>query len=112
MIGAEKRELEKRLAQLNRAEQRNEPAIPSDEPTGSDRPRRKYPKVLPNTLIPPSQRGPGQVGASSLDGSSLHSSPDTRSKNSGLPKLKMRLERSFDETSVPDEARQSPPRRR
>ncbi|WP_407180083.1 H-NS family nucleoid-associated regulatory protein [Bradyrhizobium sp. STM 3562] len=53
-ISAEKRELEKRLAQLNRAEQRSEPAIPSGEPTGSDRPRRKYPKVLPKYFNPSS----------------------------------------------------------
>ncbi|WP_024513159.1 H-NS histone family protein [Bradyrhizobium sp. ARR65] len=51
-IGAEKRELEKRLAQLNRAEQMGEPAISSGEPTRAGRPRRKYPKVLPKYFNP------------------------------------------------------------
>lgn len=45
-ITAEKRELEKRLSQLNRAEQIGEATSPFEE-TEADRPRRKYPKVLP-----------------------------------------------------------------
>jgi DNA-binding protein H-NS len=45
-IGAEKRELEKRLSQLNRAGQIGEAAIPSED-IKVDRQRRKYPKVLP-----------------------------------------------------------------
>lgn len=50
-ISAEKRELEKRLAQLNRAEQLTEPGIASGAPK-KDRPRRKYPKVLPKYYNP------------------------------------------------------------
>jgi len=49
-IGAEKLELEKRLAQLNRAEPLGENKTP-EKPT--DRPaRRKYPKVLPKYCNP------------------------------------------------------------
>jgi DNA-binding protein H-NS len=48
-IGAEKRKLEKRLAQLNRREQIGEATAPSEK---SDRPRRKYPKVLPKYFNP------------------------------------------------------------
>ena len=50
-ISAEKRELEKRLSQLNRAEQIGEATSPSEE-TEADRPRRKYPKVLPKYYNP------------------------------------------------------------
>jgi DNA-binding protein H-NS len=50
-ISAEKRELEKRLAQLNRAEQMSDMASSSAEPS-SERPRRKYPKVLPKYCNP------------------------------------------------------------
>jgi DNA-binding protein H-NS len=50
-ISVEKRELEKRLAQLNRAEQISDMASPSGEP-GGERPRRKYPKVLPKYYNP------------------------------------------------------------
>ena len=50
-INAEKRELEKRLLQLNRAEQIAETTEPSGE-AKSDRPRRKYPKVLPKYYNP------------------------------------------------------------
>ena len=50
-ISAEKRELEKRLSQLNRAEQIGEATSPSEEPE-ADRPRRKYPKVLPKYYNP------------------------------------------------------------
>jgi DNA-binding protein H-NS len=49
-IGAEKRKLEKRLAQLNREEIGEAPA-PSEQQK-SDRPRRKYPKVLPKYFNP------------------------------------------------------------
>ena len=48
-INAEKRKLEKRLAQLNRAEQMGEAPHSSAEPRG---PRRKYPKVLPKYCNP------------------------------------------------------------
>ena len=50
-ISAEKRKLEKRLAQLSRAEQVGEAAGPPEERT-TDRPRRKYPKVLPKYFNP------------------------------------------------------------
>ena len=50
-ISAEKRELEKRLAQLNRAEPLGEPESASGAPK-KDRPRRKYPKVLPKYFNP------------------------------------------------------------
>ena len=50
-ITAEKRELEKRLWQLNRAEQIGEATSPLEE-TEADRPRRKYPKVLPKYYNP------------------------------------------------------------
>jgi len=50
-ISAEKRELEKRLAQLNRAEQLSRPESASGAPK-KDRPRRKYPKVLPKYCNP------------------------------------------------------------
>jgi DNA-binding protein H-NS len=49
-IGAEKLELEKRLAQLNRAEPLGEDKTPEKR---TDRPaRRKYPKVLPKYCNP------------------------------------------------------------
>jgi DNA-binding protein H-NS len=50
-IIAEKRKLEARLTQLSRAEQIGKAALPSSagEP---DRPRRKYPKVLPKYSNP------------------------------------------------------------
>lgn len=49
-IGAEKLELEKRLAQLNRAEPIGEDKVPEKR---IDRPaRRKYPKVLPKYCNP------------------------------------------------------------
>ena len=51
-ISAEKHELEKRLAQLNRAEQISEAGSSSAEPRRTDRPRRKYPKVLPKYCNP------------------------------------------------------------
>lgn len=54
-ISAEKRELEKRLSQLNRAEQIGEAASPSGD-TKADRPRRKYPKVLPKYYNPSAPR--------------------------------------------------------
>jgi len=51
-ILAEKRELEKRLAQLNRVEIIKQPGISSLK-SGADRaPRRKYPKVLPKYFNP------------------------------------------------------------
>jgi DNA-binding protein H-NS len=50
-ISVEKRELEKRLAQLNRAEQISETASSSGE-ASTDRPKRKYPKVLPKYCNP------------------------------------------------------------
>ena len=50
-ISAEKRKLEKRLAQLSRGEQIGEgPALPKEQK--ADRPRRKYPKVLPKYFNP------------------------------------------------------------
>ena len=49
-IGAEKRKLEKRLAQLNREGIGEVPA--TSEQRKSDRPRRKYPKVLPKYFNP------------------------------------------------------------
>ena len=50
-ISAEKRKLEKRLAQLSRGEQIGEaPALPDEQKAG--RPRRKYPKVLPKYFNP------------------------------------------------------------
>jgi DNA-binding protein H-NS len=51
-ISAEKLELEKRLAQLNRAEQIGEAASPLAEARTDQRPRRKYPKVLPKYCNP------------------------------------------------------------
>ena len=48
-IGAEKSKLEKRLAQLSR--QIDDRATPPKLPKG-DRPRRKYPKVLPKYFNP------------------------------------------------------------
>jgi DNA-binding protein H-NS len=50
-ISAEKRELEKRLTQLNRVEQLTEPESASGA-RKKDRPRRKYPKVLPKYYNP------------------------------------------------------------
>ena len=50
-INAEKHKLEQRLAQLNREEQIGEaPALPKQQK--ADRPRRKYPKVLPKYFNP------------------------------------------------------------
>ena len=48
-ISAEKRKLENRLAQLSRGEQIGEATTP---PEKADRPRRKYPKVLPKYFNP------------------------------------------------------------
>jgi DNA-binding protein H-NS len=50
-ISAEKGKLEKRLAQLSRGEQIGE-APPLLEQQKADRPRRKYPKVLPKYFNP------------------------------------------------------------
>jgi DNA-binding protein H-NS len=50
-ITAEKLELEKRLAQLNRASRIGE-AESSAAKSGTNRPRRKYPKVLPKYFNP------------------------------------------------------------
>ena len=50
-IGAEKLELEKRLAQLNRINPNGETNSFSTE-SRTDRPRRKYPKVLPKYRNP------------------------------------------------------------
>jgi DNA-binding protein H-NS len=50
-ISAEKRKLEKRLAQLNRKDQIREATAPLEQQK-SDRPRRKYPKVLPKYFNP------------------------------------------------------------
>lgn len=50
-IGAEKQKLEKRLAQLSRGEQVGEAQSLPNEPR-TDRPRRKYPKVLPKYSNP------------------------------------------------------------
>src|SRR4051794_13316759 len=61
-ILAEKRELEKRLAQLNRVEIIKQPGI-SNFKHGADRvPRRKYPKVLPKYCNPlsPSEKWSGR----------------------------------------------------
>jgi DNA-binding protein H-NS len=52
---AEKRELEKRLAKLNRVEIIREPGSANALPVPDRAPRRKYPKVLPkyyNPLVP------------------------------------------------------------
>jgi DNA-binding protein H-NS len=50
-ISAEKHKLEQRLAQLSRGEQVGEiPSLPQEQRT--DRPRRKYPKVLPKYFNP------------------------------------------------------------
>jgi DNA-binding protein H-NS len=51
-IRVEKHELEKRLSQLNRVEQIGEGGPSSAEPRRTDRPRRKYPKVLPKYCNP------------------------------------------------------------
>ena len=51
-IGAEKLELEKRLARLNRREQIGEARTASAEPRINRPPRRKYPKVLPKYCNP------------------------------------------------------------
>ena len=51
-IRAEKLELEKRLAQLNRVEQVGKAGTSSAEPTINRPPRRKYPKVLPKYCNP------------------------------------------------------------
>src|SRR5690242_16350030 len=51
-ISAEKLELEKRLAQLSRAEPIGEPRISSTEKRTDRPPRRKYPKVLPKYSNP------------------------------------------------------------
>jgi len=48
-IGEEKLKLERRLAQLSR--QTGEKTVPADRQEG-DRPRRKYPKVLPKYVNP------------------------------------------------------------
>jgi DNA-binding protein H-NS len=50
-IGEEKLKLERRLAQLSR--QTSEKTVPADRQEG-DRPRRKYPKVLPKYVNPSS----------------------------------------------------------
>ncbi len=50
-IGAEKQKLEKRLAQLSRAKPAGEVSSPPSEQK-TDRPRRKYPKVLPKYSNP------------------------------------------------------------
>lgn len=50
-ISAEKHKLERRLAQLSRAEPVEETTKPPDE-RSVDRPRRKYPKVLPKYFNP------------------------------------------------------------
>ncbi len=51
-ITAEKLELEKRLAQLNRAEKIGEAGTATEEPRTDRAPRRKYPKVLPKYCNP------------------------------------------------------------
>jgi DNA-binding protein H-NS len=51
-ISAEKLELEKRLAQLNRAEPIGETKSPSAEKQTDRPPRRRYPKVLPKYCNP------------------------------------------------------------
>ena len=50
-ISAEKRKLERRLAQLSRSEQIGNGAGPREE-REAHRPRRKYPKVLPKYFNP------------------------------------------------------------
>ena len=50
-ISAEKHKLERRLAQLTRGEQVGEVPNPSNKQR-TDRPRRKYPKVLPKYFNP------------------------------------------------------------
>src|SRR6201982_792309 len=50
-ISAQKRKLENRLAQLSRPEHISEIVSPLEE-RGADRPRRKYPKVLPKYFNP------------------------------------------------------------
>jgi DNA-binding protein H-NS len=50
-ISAEKHKLERRLAQLSRGEQVGEVSNPPNEQR-TDRPRRKYPKVLPKYFNP------------------------------------------------------------
>jgi DNA-binding protein H-NS len=79
-IVAEKRELEKRLAQLNRVEIMREPGSANQLATADRAPRRKYPKVLPkyrNPLTPSetwSGRGkqPRWVVAALESGHKLH----------------------------------------
>ncbi len=51
-IVAEKRDLEKRLAQLNRVEIVKDPEGANPLPTADRAPRRKYPKVLPKYCNP------------------------------------------------------------
>jgi DNA-binding protein H-NS len=51
-ISAEKLELEKRLAQLNRVERIGDMGISPAEPRTDRAPRRKYPKVLPKYSNP------------------------------------------------------------
>jgi DNA-binding protein H-NS len=51
-IVAEKRELEKRLAKLNRVETISEPGRTDPLPVADHAPRRKYPKVLPKYCNP------------------------------------------------------------
>src|SRR3954468_10761745 len=51
-ILAEKRELEKRLAQLNRVEIIKQPGTSSLKSSADRAPRRKYPKVLPKYFNP------------------------------------------------------------
>ena len=61
-IVAEKRELEKRLAQLNRVEIMREPGSANQLATADRAPRRKYPKVLPKYRNPltPSEKWSGR----------------------------------------------------
>ena len=74
-IRAEKRELEKRLAQLNRGEQIDEGPALSAEPNRPDRPRRKYPKVLPKYYNPsaPTETWSGRGKQPRWLGAALHS---------------------------------------
>jgi DNA-binding protein H-NS len=51
-IVTEKRELEERLAKLNRVEMIREPAATNPESMNVQAPRRKYPKVLPKYCNP------------------------------------------------------------
>jgi DNA-binding protein H-NS len=51
-IGAEKRDLEKRLAQLNRVEIVRDPGSANPISVANRAPRRKYPKVLPKYCNP------------------------------------------------------------